>query len=278
MIYDCFAFFNELDLLEIRLNELTPVVDKFVLVEATRTFSKESKPLYYEENKQRFSKFSDKIIHVVVDEFPGFFYKFRVPTPWDYDNYQKSQVAMGLKDCHPDDVIIFSDLDEIPRADKVVEYKDKPGTKVFKQRLSYYFVNCIAIDCPDESGVEKKEGVVYWNGSVMTNYSDFVNAKKLRMRRNKKGEGIVAIQNGGWHFSFLGGREAVLLKLKSWAHANEKKYNPEYLNDPEKIKKLIESGGDLFGRDFKYMFQDIDNSYPKYLLKNLDKYGVLINS
>lgn len=276
MIYDCFAFFNELDLLEIRLNELSPVVDKFVLVEATRTFSKEKKPLYYEKNKQRFSEFSDRIIHIVVDKFPGFFYKFRVPRPWDYDNYQKNQVALGLKHCEPDDVIIYSDIDEIPCAEKIHEYMNVPGTKVFKQRLSYYFVNCIAIDCPNESGVEKKEGVIYWNGSVMTKYKDFVNTKELRMRRNKKNKDIVAIHHGGWHFSFLGGKEKVLLKLKAWAHANEKKYNPEYLNDPEYIKNLIESGNDLFGRDYKYEFQKVDASYPKYLLKNRNKFDDIV--
>jgi len=98
------------------------------------------------------------------------------------------------------------------------------------------------------------------------------------MRRNKKGKDIVAIPEGGWHFTFLGGKEKVLLKLKAWAHVNEKSYNPEYLNDPEYIKNLIESGNDLFGRDYKYEFQKVDDSYPKHLLKNIDKYGPLINS
>jgi len=72
-IFDCFAFFNELDLLEIRLNELDPVVDKFILVESTRTFQKQFKPLYFNENKERFKKFLPKIEHVIVDHFPTFF-------------------------------------------------------------------------------------------------------------------------------------------------------------------------------------------------------------
>lgn len=131
MIYDCFAFFNELDLLEIRLNELDPVVDKFVLVEATRTFQKQPKPLYFEENKSRFKDFEHKIIHVVVDEYPNFFSRFRIPTPMDYDNHQKNQIIRGLKDAKPDDVIIYSDLDEIPRAEKIMQYKDVPGIKIF---------------------------------------------------------------------------------------------------------------------------------------------------
>lgn len=96
MVYDCFPFFNELDLLELRLRELSPVVDKFVLVEATRTFQKKEKPLVFEENKNRFSSFLDKIEHIVVGKFPGFFYKFRVPNAWDYENFQRDQISIGL--------------------------------------------------------------------------------------------------------------------------------------------------------------------------------------
>jgi len=72
MIYECIIFFNELDLLEIRLNELKDVVDKFVIVEASFTFSSKPKPFYFEENKDRYSKFLDKIIYVKVEELPYF--------------------------------------------------------------------------------------------------------------------------------------------------------------------------------------------------------------
>lgn len=70
MVYDCFQFFNELDILKIRLNVMNDVVDKFVISEATETFSGLKKPLYYEENKEMFKEFEDKIIHVVVDDTP----------------------------------------------------------------------------------------------------------------------------------------------------------------------------------------------------------------
>lgn len=72
MVYDCFSFFNELDLLEIRLNTLDSIVDKFILVESTLTHTGNQKPLFYAENKSRFKKFNDKIIHIIVDEFPSF--------------------------------------------------------------------------------------------------------------------------------------------------------------------------------------------------------------
>lgn len=73
MIYDCFLFCNELDVLEIRLNELNDVVDRLVLVESAHTFTKLPKPLFFEQNKLRFEKLLPKIEHVIVNNCPGFF-------------------------------------------------------------------------------------------------------------------------------------------------------------------------------------------------------------
>ena len=112
MVYDCFQFFNELDILKIRLNVLSPVVDKFVISEATETFSGLPKPLYYEENKEMFREFEDKIIHEVVTDIPA-------GGTHERDEFLKNAVARGLKDCTDDDVIIFSDMDEIPNPDVI---------------------------------------------------------------------------------------------------------------------------------------------------------------
>ena len=114
MIYDCFQFFNELDILKIRLEVMNPIVDKFVISEATETFSGLKKPLYYEENKELFSEFQDKIIHVVVEDTPEGDTHYR-------DTFQKNAVTRGLKDCRDDDIVIFSDLDEIPNPEKIKE-------------------------------------------------------------------------------------------------------------------------------------------------------------
>lgn len=89
MVYDCFQFFNELDILKIRLNVLSPVVDRFVISEATETFSGLKKPLYYEENKAMFAEFQDKIIHVVVDDTPA-------GGTHERDTFQKNAVTRGL--------------------------------------------------------------------------------------------------------------------------------------------------------------------------------------
>ena len=137
MVYDCFQFFNELDILKIRLNVLAPVVDRFVISEATETFSGIKKPLYYEENKELFAAFQDRIIHVVVDDTPQGDTHYR-------DTFQKNAVTRGLKDCTDDDIVIFSDLDEIPNPDKIREIlQDFQADRIyhFAQRLFYCYLN-----------------------------------------------------------------------------------------------------------------------------------------
>jgi beta-1,4-mannosyl-glycoprotein beta-1,4-N-acetylglucosaminyltransferase len=265
MLYDCFSFFNELELLELRLNELSPVVDKFVIVEATKTFQKKDKPLVYLENKDRFRNFSDKIIHIVVDKFPGFFYKFRIPNAWDYGDFQKDQVIRGLTNSQPDDILIISDIDEIPRPDKIIQYKNSPGIKIFEQNFYYYFLNGLSL--------KKDNSPDLWRGTVMLQRKDFSSFKKARMMRDKEGKGITIIKNGGWHFSYLGGVEKIIHKIEALEHTE---FNKDYYKDPSRLEEIINSGKDLFDRDSKYQFVSIDESFPAYLRNNMSKFEHLI--
>ncbi|MBO6167304.1 MAG: hypothetical protein J6P13_03005 [Kiritimatiellae bacterium] len=115
MIYDCFSFFNELDILEIRLNALKDVVDRFVLVEAVKTHSGQPKKLYFEENKDRYKPFLDKIIHVIVDNEPHLPEKCpKLTAAWAYENHQRNVIVRGLARIGADDVLLISDLDKIP--------------------------------------------------------------------------------------------------------------------------------------------------------------------
>ncbi|MFN0048876.1 MAG: hypothetical protein ACKVOU_07130 [Cytophagales bacterium] len=265
MVYDCFAFFNELDLLEIRLNELDKVVDKFVLVEATRTFQKKPKPLYFDENKARFKPFLHKIEHIIVDKYPNFFSKLRVPTAWDYDTYQKNQVAIVLKNCVPDDVILYSDIDEIPNAEKITKYTGKNGYQVFQMRHYYYYLNCLEVEPTNELQP------AWWYGTVMCKYEDFKNIHHLRIQRevNKFTKNAV-IEDSGWHFAYLGGVEKVIAKMNSYAHTE---HNLDGFKDPVRIKELISAGKGLYGNDLKSVFQEIDQSFPKYLVENQPKFA-----
>lgn len=274
MIYDCFAFFNELELLELRLHELDSVVDRFVLVEATRTFQKEPKPLYFEINKSRFSKFLPKIEHVIVDEYPGFFAKFRVPRPWDYDNHQKEQILRGLKNAKPDDWIVVSDLDEIPNPQKVLECAKQDGIHVFRQKLFYYYLNCWVTDY--EEPVVLENNYKPWNGSVMLRHRDLLKVKTIKEARNQrdlKPPQVHYIPEGGWHFSYMGGVERVIQKIEAYAHTE---VNKDHLKVKDKVQELMNSGQDLFGRKIKSQFVPIDQKMPQYLQAHQARFQHLI--
>lgn len=268
LVYDCFPFFNELELLEIRLNELDSVVDKFVLVEATRNFQKKEKPLIFEQNKKKFEKFLPKIEHIVVDKYPNFFTHFRVPKTWDYENHQRDQVKLGLRSCQPEDVIILSDIDEIPKPEAILKYKDEKGIKVFQHKMYWYFLDNFIVDY-DEPVKLAVEGYKPWHGAVMCHYQDFSSFKKLRGIKNREDLGLTFIPDGGWHYSWLGGVDKIITKMEAYAH---KEHNKDEYKDPKRIVELLKNGGDLFGRNVKTQLVDPFSEAPKYLQLNAAKF------
>ena len=139
MVYDCIPFFNEVDILLLRLNILNPYVDRFVIEESTVTFSGEPKELVFEKNKELFKEFLPKITHIVVDDTP-----IEGADTFIRDYYQKNQLIKGLKDATSDDVIIFSDADEIPNPvvlSDIIRNFDKTKVYHLAQRNFYVFVN-----------------------------------------------------------------------------------------------------------------------------------------
>lgn len=266
-VYDCFAFFNELDLLELRLQELDPVVDYFVLVEATRTFSKKEKPLYFQKNKERFSKYLDKIIYVLVDQYPSFWTHFRPITPWHYDRHQKDQCIKGLVSAKPEDHIIYSDLDEIPSAEAIERaLSSKKKYQVFEQWQALYYLNYVCRRIHDFEGravaQQNKGGFGFWRGSVMTKKKNLSLIRKLRRVRDTEGPEVDVIPNGGWHLSYMGGIEAISCKLKSYAHTE---YSGSSYSAPEIIAKCISEGTDPLKYGEKYELFSINDSQVHYL-------------
>jgi len=253
MIYDCFLFFNELDVLEVRLNELYKTVDKFILVEATKTFTNQDKPLWFEQHKDRFAQFVDKIEHIIIDEYPEF------DSAWTFENYQRDVIIKTLKKhCNPDDVILISDLDEIPKAELVEKYKNTDGTKIFEQALFTFYFNYLNATEP------------VWNkGTRLLKFKD-IGDKTLTDVRFAEGK---QIKNAGWHFTYLGGLEMVKYKIKSFAH---QEYNNEYYMNENRLKKLIFDGIDIFERGYKYKIVNLDNFFPEYVRKNQEKFEHLI--
>ncbi|MFH1456758.1 MAG: hypothetical protein ABIF17_01435 [Patescibacteria group bacterium] len=249
MLYDCFIFFNELELLEIRLNELDSIVDRFVLVESTRTHTNKPKNLCFAENKEKFSKFLNKIIYILVDDFPD------SDDPLDLEIHQRNAIVRGLKDAKSDDVIMISDVDEIPRPKTVLQIKDNPGIKTLKQNFYYYCLNLLS----------KGE---WLRGTKVLKYKDLTTPQEIRMC-----EGIF-IDNGGWHFSYLGGAEKVKLKIQSFHH---QEFNKPIYTDLKNIEKRIRKNKDPYERKgYKNKIVPIDETYPKYILNNLDKFKCLI--
>lgn len=262
MIIDAFTFFNELDLLELRLNVLDSVVDRFVLVEADRTFQNEIKPLYFQENKQRFEKFLHKIDHVIVNDMPG------GTDPWLREAHQRNAICIGLKECNPDDVILISDVDEIPNPDKVISASFAPGLRMFRQALYYYYYN---YECDQQSDLP-------W--TAMVNYSELTSPQEIRdevMRISTKivggggsnFDGITLIANGGWHFSYMGGVDAIIKKIRSFSH---QEYNNDEILASENINAAINHGRDIFNRNLTFTCVPVNKNFPEYLINNIDRY------
>jgi hypothetical protein len=251
VIIDAFPFFDELDLLEIRLNELHEVVDLFILTESTHTFTGIEKPLYFDEHRKRFDGFT--IYHTVY--VPG-----EVCEPLIYEKRQKQyNLDCAFDRLAPGDVLITGDVDEIPKADVVKRALDDSWQSAgLMMTLYYYYMNY-------RSTVEKKR-----RDSRLLRYSS-------PFEYNLKQDDPVDITypDAGWHFSFLGD---VAAKLKAWGHALE--YDRPPFNTPEHIERCKEQGLDLFMRQGrrKLSFERVDDlSYlPQYVLDNLDKFGKYI--
>ena len=277
MVYDCFQFFNELDILKIRLNVLGPVVDKFVISEATETFSGLKKPLYYEENKELFAEFADKIIHVVVEDTPEGDTHYR-------DTFQKNAVTRGLKGCTDEDVIIFSDLDEIPNPDKIREIlMNFQEDKIyhFAQRLFYCYLNMEEVSGSLLSYAGEFEGVEHkkWIGTKMLSYKLLREQNLMlgELRFPERKEIGIRVEDGGWHFGYMGGhgekdiRKRVQEKVVSAAH---QEYNSKHVLSS--VTDQIKDGKDIFGRNAQFVRCEIDESFPAYIREHQDELDFLI--
>ncbi|MFH1546956.1 MAG: hypothetical protein ABIC57_00545 [bacterium] len=132
---DLFLFSNDLDLLEIRLNSLVPYIERFVLCECPVTHMGKPKPLYFEENKDRFKDFN--ITHLIATDYKRVIGK----DFWALENYQREVLMNGVQDVDPETTVLLSDTDEIP---DLKDYQGQEG--VFKQKLYYYYLNTFTGD------------------------------------------------------------------------------------------------------------------------------------
>lgn len=250
MIIDCFTFFNELELLEIRLNELNPCVDKFVLVEGTVTYTNKKKKLFFNENKKFFKSFNDKIIHIIVEDSPNVF-----GNPWIIEEYQFNAITRGLSRCSDNDIILLSCVDEIPNKETRSDWFPLKNNIIgLHQRLFYYYLNLEIVNQPP------------WVGTRIVRYADInQNFTPYIIRHSIPNK---VIQNGGWHFSFMGGAERIREKIFSYSH---QEFNNPKFNKLSKIKIALSSNRDLFNRNFQMKIADL-NTLPGFVIRNAEKY------
>jgi len=230
MIYDCFLFNDELDLLELRLEYLSSIVDKFVVVESEYTFSGLKKNTVFDINKQRFAKYADKIIYIKDSNEPS------TTNAWKNEFYQRNLLKVGLKVAADDDLVIISDVDEIPYLSEVLKDFSLTAPQIIPMTLSYYYFNCI-------------ENGTIWDKAIITPYKfihDLEIGDRDELKRKLQAQ-LHYIKPYGAHFSYLFGNkvEKYINKIKSFSH---QEYNtPFYLNE-RRIMSCIKNGTDLYGR------------------------------
>ncbi|MCF3576853.1 tetratricopeptide repeat protein [Planktothrix agardhii] len=284
-IYDCFAFFNELDILRIRIEELKDIVDKFILVEATKTFSGNPKPLYYQEFIHEFAEYQDRIIHYVVDDMPEIDYSQPVDLQaWPLDVHQKNCISRVLNslDCNDEDIILVNDCDEIPRKGKVSE-----AIELLKDNEFVIFVQDLYHGHLDNIFSE------WWCGTVACKYKDYKVRTYTKVRYSDKintgldmgdpsykRSGYISNQyfehpyiiKSGWSFSWFGSDLSRRYKLQSFAH---KEGDDSEARGIEKIKYDVcrpalemEASG-----EFYFDVRDIEGKdVPEFLRNNILKY------
>jgi len=266
-IYDCFSYWDEDLLVDLRLNILNEYVDYFIIVEGNKTWQNNYKKLRFDIKK--FEKFNDKIIYIPVEDMPG------GENPWIRENFQRNCITRGLAESNSEDLIIISDVDEIPDLKNINEYLKDKRYAVFKQKAFYYKLNMQNITLP------------YWYGSRICKKKYLKSPQWLRNLKFKKRafwridkyrlNNI--IENGGWHFCNLKTPKELLYKYKNmaetkdifvWEGSVDGKIDPKYLS-VEQIENSIKEGRNLAGKNEYFQKIEIDNSYPKYILQNLVK-------
>ena len=270
MIYDCFSYLDEDLLLNLRLNILDKYVDYFVIIEGNKTWQNNPKELKFDINK--YEKFKHKIIYIKVTDLPD------GEDPYLRENYQRNSILKGLINSKEDDLIIISDLDEIPEPNSLKYFKKEMRYASFKQRHFYYKFNLQSKKNPYWLGsricIKKYLKSPQWLRDLKFKKRPFWRLDKLRLNN--------IIENGGWHFCNLKNPKNLLYKYQNLCETNDpihfkEKIEEKYLNLDE-IKRRIDKREDIIGRKDQFIKVDLDNSFPEFLLNNKSNYKEWIES
>ena len=243
-IFDCFTYFNEEKMLRVRFEELGDIVDHFVIVEASETFTGKEKPFYLDQLPNWAKKWEDKIIRIKIHfNSPDL---STVKSPWEREHYQRNAIRFGLDKAEADDIVIISDADEIISSNTINQLKlvETPARLDVKQ----YFWN-YNWQVPQHCNQGARP--------IVARFKDLETHSCQELRA----EDWHTIPDAGWHFSFFGETEKVKNKIESFAHTE---YDiAEYKND-EAILYRMNNGIDPFDR-FPLKYYEIDQTYPKFV-------------
>lgn len=220
-LVDCFIFYNELDMLDYRLKVLNDVVDYFVLVESTLTFAGNSKPLFFEENKQRYAKYLNKIIHIVVDDTP------QTSDPWAREKYQRNSIRKGLDklSLDDDDRVIIVDVDEIPDPRMIRQIATQADFPCLILAMDFYYYDI------------RHRFQYKWFHAKIAKFSHVKtsNPEDIRMEHNKPGMPVVMC---GWHLSYFMSNSMISNKIRNFSH---QELNTPQLTSSEHIDNCVKN-------------------------------------
>jgi len=289
-IFDCFMYFDEEIVLDLRLNTLNEYVDYFVIVESSFTHKGEKRNLMF--NHQKFSKFKNKIIYLVYDEEPENIKKVLntdneseksikyILNAAYRENGQRNFISKGIINADDNDLILVSDVDEIPNLENFDVNGIREKIILFKQEMFYYKFN---LKLPN----------LIWTGTKGCKKKNLISPQWLRNIKDRKYSffrfdtifsktkyiNIKLINNGGWHFSNIKTAKEIEFKLKSYLHHREFDLNPM---TTEQIKNIIENKQAIYDLSVDKKVNKIGdgsklndyplNKLPRYLQNNINKY------
>ena len=255
-IYDCFQYFNEDNMIDLRMNILDKYVDYFVISESTKTHQGENKKLNF--NINNFSKYRHKIKYLVA-EYEDQEISKHTGGESLVEKHQRNNIINGIEEAQDNDLILLSDSDEIPDLSKLNKIKNSTKYTAFSQMMFMYKLNLQNLN---ESN---------WIGSKACLKKHLPLPQKLRDMKFKDypfwriDKHNTQIIKGGWHFSFLQTPKDIIKKIKSYSHGE---FNTKANTNEEKIKEKIKNNEDIFSRGFNLKKISIDNNFPKYIIEN----------
>jgi beta-1,4-mannosyl-glycoprotein beta-1,4-N-acetylglucosaminyltransferase len=265
-IFDCFIYFDEDILLDLRLNILDKVVDKFIIIESSTTHTGLKRKLKFNINK--YKRFKNKIYYfslenLIIDK------NVKLKKNWSKHHLIDQAIRNHINNCideaNDDDWIIVSDIDEIPKPNKIKEFNKKKKYAFFEQDLYCYKFNLKNLSEP------------HWYGSRICVKKYLKSPQWLRNIKIQKKQNFIKklffnyqiIKDGGWHFTSLKKPEDLIIKLKSFAHNELVK---QYMLDVNYISNKIKNFQDLFGRNIVLKKTELDKYLENFLLKDKEKY------